>query len=136
MTKPEDVDEGLNPINCSSSFVLFLEWLKSRLKESDDIGLRNDVLLRINANFRNEMLSQKSTKRNDCKDGIDASLCSSSSELTKHIDNLETLVVRLARYIDKVSDGDSKLADQAMGYIKRKAIGAQSILRSTSNEAI
>jgi hypothetical protein len=47
----------------------------------------------------------------------------------KHIDNLETLVVRLARYIDKVSDGDSKLADQAMGYMRRQARGAQSILR-------
>jgi len=48
---------------------------------------------------------------------------------SKHIDNLETLVVRLARYIEKVSDGDSKLADQAMGYMRRQARGAQSILR-------
>lgn len=47
----------------------------------------------------------------------------------KHIDNLETLVVRLARYLAKVSDGDSKLAEQAMGYMKRQARGAQSILR-------
>lgn len=51
------------------------------------------------------------------------------AEIVKHIDNLETLVVRLARHLDKLSDGDSTLATQAMGYIKRKAIGAQSILR-------
>jgi hypothetical protein len=48
----------------------------------------------------------------------------------KHIDNLETLVVRLARWIEKHTDGDSVLASQAIGYIRREAIGAQSILRA------
>ena len=51
---------------------------------------------------------------------------------SKHIDNLEMLVVRLARHVEKMSGGDSKMADQAMGYMKRQARGAQSILREHS----
>ncbi len=50
--------------------------------------------------------------------------------VAKHVDNLETLVVRLARYIEKATDGDSLLASQAMDYIRRKAIGCHSILRT------
>ena len=50
----------------------------------------------------------------------------------KHIDNLETLVVRLARHVEKLSSGDSKIADQAMDYMKRQARGSQSILRNAS----
>ena len=43
---------------------------------------------------------------------------------TSHVSNLEMLVVRLARHIAKLADGDSKLADQAFDYIKRKGVGA------------
>jgi hypothetical protein len=50
----------------------------------------------------------------------------------KHIENLEMLVVRLARYIEKATDGDSKLAEQAMDYMRRQARGSQSILRTVS----
>jgi len=50
----------------------------------------------------------------------------------KHVDNLETLVVRLARYIEKTTDGDSKFAEQAMEYMRRQARGSQSILRAAS----
>jgi hypothetical protein len=53
-------------------------------------------------------------------------------EMMRHINNLETLVLRLHRYIDKCTDGDSKLADQAIDYIRRKSIGVHSsILRDT-----
>jgi len=48
--------------DCSSSFVLFLRWLKTRLNESHDAELRNDVLLRINANFREEMMQSKESR--------------------------------------------------------------------------
>lgn len=49
---------------------------------------------------------------------------------SKHLDNLETLVMRLARYIEKSTDGDSKLADQAIEYMQRQARGAQSFMRT------
>ena len=52
----------------------------------------------------------------------------------KHIDNLETLVVRLARQINKQSHCDSKIADQAMDYLSREARGAQRILRKPEQE--
>lgn len=51
---------------------------------------------------------------------------------SKHVDNLETLVVRLYRHVEKLTDGDSKLAEQAKNYMKRQARGAQSILRAAS----
>ena len=60
-------------------------------------------------------------------------VCDLSSD-KKHIDNLETLVVRLARQLDKQSDGDSKIAEQAMGYMHREARGAQSILRKSRQD--
>ena len=47
----------------------------------------------------------------------------------EHIDNLETLVVRLARYLERQNCGDSKLADQAIGYMQRQARGVQSFIR-------
>ncbi len=59
MTTPKDATENSDAKLCSSSFVLFLQWLKQRLKESDDAELKNDVLLRINANFREEMMRAK-----------------------------------------------------------------------------
>lgn len=60
-------------------------------------------------------------------------VCGLSSD-QKHIDNLETLVVRLARQLDKQSGSDSKIAEQAMGYMHRQARGAQSILRKSRQD--
>ena len=59
LTMKSDATENSDSLRCSSSFVLFLQWLKIRLKESNDAELRNDVLLRINANFREEMMRAK-----------------------------------------------------------------------------
>ena len=72
---------------------------------------------------RNEQLSQSREH-----------VCGLSTD-ERHIDNLETLVVRLARHLGKLTDGDSKIADQAMGYMHRQARGAQSILRKPRQDS-
>lgn len=60
MTKQTKPQADAITLDCSSSVdALFLRWLKKRLAESEDKQLRDDVLLRINANYRELLLEKR-----------------------------------------------------------------------------